>query len=368
MKLHGNGSNNSPRIVVAAGGTGGHVFPGIAVAEELRKRGCTILFLGTNSGIEAKEVPRAGFGIETINTLKIKGMSTAGRLRALFYAPSALSAALAKIRKFKPHVVVGVGGYVSGPAVLAAGLSKIPSILLEQNAIPGVTNRILSRTAKCSVVAFDEALKYLPRSINLGNPVRAEIVERLMLPRLTRVLRPKPVLLVLGGSQGARALNDSMVKICPILRDMGLRILHGTGEADYEWVKDSYTRWGVEAELFPFIEDMASAYENCDFVLCRAGATTIAELTLAGKPALLVPFPYAADDHQTANACSLADRGAAVCIPQKELTSDRLMAEIRKILFGGDLRGRMSKEMKKLARPDAASRVADLILSRGGCS
>ncbi len=367
MKIHENECNGSMRVVIAAGGTGGHVFPGIAVAQELRTRGCRILFLGARGGIESKEVVKAGFAIETIDTArKIKGMSLGARLQALSFMPAALVEMLVRMGRFKPHVVLGVGGYVSGPAVLAAGLSRIPSVLLEQNAIPGFTNRVLSRRAECSIVSFDEALKYMPRSINLGNPVRAEIVERLTFPGRTKKLSAQPNLLVLGGSQGARPLNDAMVKISPLLKEMGVKILHGTGEADYEWVKKSYERRSVDAEPYPFIEDMASAYESCDFVFCRAGATTIAELTLAGKPALLVPFPHAADDHQTANAQSLADRGAAISIPQKELTADRLTEELRKLLYGPDIVTRMSKRMKELARPDAASRVADFLESRWG--
>lgn len=351
------------RVLIAAGGTGGHVFPGIAVAEEVKRRGGHVLFLGTASGLEDREVPKAGFPLERIRVEKIKGVSISARLRASIRAPGAVWSAVKKIRKFDPHIVLGAGGYVSGPAVIAANILRIPSVLLEQNSIPGLTNRVLGKLAQCSVIAFDEAKSYLPRSINLGNPIRTKIVNQLTSRENGARLKKnkKLTLLVLGGSQGARALNDIMVKISPVIN---LRIYHQTGEKDYEWVVERYKRWNVDAEVVPFIEDMGEAYRSSDLIFCRAGATTIAELTLAGKPAILVPFPHAADDHQTANALALANRGAAICVPQRELTTQRMIQELKHLTMHNETRQRMAEAMKVLGRPEAAQRVVDLLETR----
>ena len=348
------------RVVVAAGGTGGHVFPGIAVAQEVERRGGEVLFLGTHEGIEADEVPRAGFRFEKLRVAKLKRVSLKKRLQALYLAPTAVVEAVKKIRGFAPDAVVGAGGYVSGPSVLAARLLGIPSLILEQNSIPGVTNRVLSRITDRSVVAFQEALDYLPRSVNLGNPVRREIVEKLT-SSPTKKSGKKLSLLVIGGSQGARALNDAMAKIAPVLGEIGLRVVHATGRSDLSWVKRAYERCSVEARVSPFIRDMAEAYADCDLVFCRAGATTIAELTLVGKPALLVPFPFAADDHQTANAESLSRNGAAVSIPQGELTAPRLIHELRRFASEPTYRGRMGDAMRALGRPDASKDVVEML-------
>ena len=351
------------RVLIAAGGTGGHVFPGIAVAEEVKRREGYVLFLGTASGLEDREVPKAGFSLERIRVEKIKGVSAAGRLRAFIRGPGAVWSALKKIRRFDPHIVLGAGGYVSGPAVVAANILRIPSVLLEQNSIPGLTNRMLGKLAQCSVIAFDEAKSYLPRSINLGNPIRTKIVHQLTGGSDGAKLKKnkKLTLLVLGGSQGARPLNDIMAKMSPILN---LRIYHQTGEKDYDWVVERYKRWNVDADVVPFIEDMGEAYRVCDLIFCRAGATTIAELTLAGKPAILVPFPHAADDHQTANALALANRGAAICVPQSELTTQRMIQELKHLTLHDETRQNMAVAMKALGRPEAAQRVVDLLETR----
>jgi len=349
----------SIHVLVAAGGTGGHIFPGLAVGQELASAGHDVTFAGTRGGMEADLVARAGFSMEYLTVGKLKRMSLTARLKSLALLPSAISRAIQMVTKVAPDVVVGAGGYVAAPIVVAAWIRRIPVILLEQNAIAGATNRHLARLATKVVIAFDRATERLPESktVACGNPVRRALVERLSVPR-----RPsdRARLLVLGGSQGARALNDVMVKLAPVLGRYDMEIRHQTGRADFDWVQAAYRKWNVAAEVLPFIEDMASVYEQTDLVLCRAGATTIAELTVAGLPSLLVPFPYAADDHQNANAAVLADAGAAVLVPQRDLTVPRIEAEFARFRGDGRLLERMGNAAKLLGKPDAAACVVTL--------
>jgi UDP-N-acetylglucosamine--N-acetylmuramyl-(pentapeptide) pyrophosphoryl-undecaprenol N-acetylglucosamine transferase len=352
------------RVLIAAGGTGGHVFPGIAVAEEVRERSGETLFVGTPEGLESRAVPKAGFDIELIKAGKLKKMPLGARLTAVGLAPRALLSARRILKSFDPDVVVGAGGYVSAPAGLAAKLSNVPVVLLEQNSIPGFTNRTLARMADRVAIAFAEAEEYLPegRAELLGNPLRKDLVRRLAerRQRLPRRAGGPTRLLVLGGSQGARAINDAMAKAAPLLGRLDVEITHQTGQADRPWVEAAYRRWDVDATVHAFIDDMAEVYAGSDLGLCRAGATTIAELTLCGLPAVLVPFPHAADDHQRHNARALELGGGAVCLEQREMTAVRLVEEIAALAGDPDRLEAMSEALGRMARPDAAAAVVDL--------
>jgi UDP-N-acetylglucosamine--N-acetylmuramyl-(pentapeptide) pyrophosphoryl-undecaprenol N-acetylglucosamine transferase len=372
------------RVLIGAGGTGGHVFPGIAVAEEVRAQGGTPLFVGTFTGLEARAVPRAGFRIATIEAGKLKRVGWRARLSAFGLAPYALMRCIRIVRTFRPHVTVGAGGYVSAPVVTAARMLGVPTLLLEQNSVPGVTNRWLARLAQAVVIAFAEAEQYFTNTpvVPFGNPIRRELVARLWRNGCkeqdaaeTKAANRKVTgansvlqMLVLGGSQGARALNDTMVKAAPMLAKRPLYIIHQTGAADRDWVAAAYRRWGVQAQLKPFFDDMAEVYTQSDVVLCRAGATTIAELTLAGLPALLVPFPHAADDHQQRNALAVERGGGGRCIAQRQLTAPRLLAEIDDWMAQPDTLREMQTAMHKMARPQAAADVVGLAakLAQGG--
>ncbi len=353
--------SSARRLLVAAGGTGGHIFPGIAVAEEAARRGWEVRFVGSSGGMEQRLVQEAGFAGFSVRVGKIKRMGPLGAAASLALLPASLVQAGAVLARFRPSVVVGAGGYVSAPVVAAAGLARRPVILLEQNVIPGATNRTLARMSWKVAVSFEESLgRFGDKALVCGNPVRAALVERFS-RRNERGTHDGPLrLLVLGGSQGARAINDLMAKTAPVLAQMDLTVRHQTGTADLDWVRAAYDKAGLDARTVGFQKDMGDLYEWADLVLCRAGATTIAELTVAGLGAILVPFPYAADDHQTANAMVLDRAGAAVMIPQKELTTRRFLRQL-----GGFVEDRTSVEemglaAARLARPKAASCVLDL--------
>ncbi|MBK6847177.1 MAG: undecaprenyldiphospho-muramoylpentapeptide beta-N-acetylglucosaminyltransferase [Proteobacteria bacterium] len=359
------------RVLIAGGGTGGHVFPALAVAQELRAVDPTarILFVGAD-GLERELVPAHGFELVQLPAGRLKGATTVARLRTLARVLPAVLRARALLRRFAPQVVVGVGGYASGPVVAAAALARIPVLLLEQNAIPGLTNRLLARCAARVVVAFPQAEQRLPpgRAVLLGNPLRRELVAALQQPRPAPGTGPGRQLLVLGGSQGARALNEAITAAA--LRLVGalpaLLITHQTGPADAPWVAARYQQAGVAARVEPFIQDMAEVYRKADLVLSRSGATTLAELTVAGLPAVLVPYPHAADDHQTANAAELAQAGAAVLLPQAQLSPERLATLLAELLNDPSRLAAMSRAMHAAARPEAAAAVVRLVRELAG--
>ncbi len=350
------------RVLLAGGGTGGHLFPGIAVAEEIRARGGEVLFVGTAQGLEARVLPAQGWPLELI---RVQGLVRTGwrqRLRFLADAPGTVRQVHRLLSRFRPRVVVGVGGYASGPVVLTAAARRVPTAILEQNSVPGLTNRILGRLVKEIYTAFEQSQRWFPakRVVELGNPVRRDIVERL------QDLAPPPPrpdgrvrLLAFGGSQGARFLNEILMKAAPRLAGSPVSLVHQTGEADYERVCEAYRAAGFAAEVTPFIEDMAARYAVADLVLCRAGATTLAELAIAGRPAVLVPFPYATHDHQVQNARALERRGAALCRTQHQLDGAALAALVEELASEPDRRARMGAAMRALARPAAAAAVVD---------
>lgn len=353
------------RLLIAGGGTGGHLFPGIALAEaaQARAQGHQVLFVGTRRGVEAEAVPRAGFALEFIEVGALKGRGLLGWLRGLLRIPRALWQSRRILRSFRPDVVIGVGGYASGPVLLCAWLMRRPVVVLEQNALPGFTNRVLGRLVRRAYVSFPESLRHFPegRAVLSGNPVRRALVEG---------LRPagEPAagrgLLVFGGSQGAAVFNHVVPDAVALLRRRlpELGVLHQTGVRDVESVRARYRELGVEAQVLPFIHDMAAAYRDAALVVCRAGATTVAELALCRKPALLVPFPFAADNHQEVNARSLADAGAAVMLRQSELSAESLAQAVSELLANPERLRAMAEAAGRLARPTAADDILDDIL------
>jgi UDP-N-acetylglucosamine--N-acetylmuramyl-(pentapeptide) pyrophosphoryl-undecaprenol N-acetylglucosamine transferase len=351
------------KVVIAGGGTGGHLFPGIALAQEITTRHPRndVLFVGTARGLEARVVPAEGYKLEMIRVAGLKGMGPLRFLRALLMLPLALWQSIRLLQSYQPDVVVGVGGYASGPVVLAAWLLRIPTAIQEQNALPGITNRILSRFAKTVFTAFDQARTHFPASKVrlLGNPIRRQLMDNFL---KSRVDTPRFELLVFGGSQGAHAINQGMIDALPLLSDVlgQLHFVHQTGKSDVEAVRVGYEKAGASAEVLGFIDDMSKAYAVADLVVCRAGATTLAELTVCKKPSILIPFPYAADNHQEINARSLVDAGAAVMIAEVDLTPEILAKEIRALQGDRPRLAKMERAAGQLGRPEAAKEIADV--------
>jgi UDP-N-acetylglucosamine--N-acetylmuramyl-(pentapeptide) pyrophosphoryl-undecaprenol N-acetylglucosamine transferase len=352
-------------VLVAGGGTGGHLFPGLAVAAAFAEAvpGTEVAFAGTTRGLEARVIPARGYRLFTLPVMGLVGKGILRRLLGLAVLPSALAAAGRVLREFRPDLVVGVGGYASAPVLFMAGLFRLPRVVLEQNAVPGVTNRIFGPHVARVFLTFDAARERFKGGHFAcpGNPVRAELLDakRDRLPGRLGPPGAPPHLLVFGGSQGARALNDAMLEAAPgLLADLpGLTITHQTGHLDLERVQAAYADLGERANAAAFIDDMGAAYAAADLVVCRAGATTVAELTALGLPSILVPYPYAAHDHQSANARLLAEAGAAVFLPQGALTGESLETLIRGLLQNRDRLATMGAAAKALGRPNAAREI-----------
>lgn len=352
------------RVLIAAGGTGGHIYPGIAVAKEIMRRDTSskVRFVGTARGLETRLVPQAGFELSLIESAGLKNVGPIARLRGVLLLPKSFLAARRLIREFRPDIVVGAGGYVSGPVLLTAAMLRVPTLVMESNALPGFTNRRLARFVKKAAVTFEAALPYFQgKGVVTGNPVRREFFD---IPPKSRGGN-RFSLLVFGGSQGARAINQSMVDALPLLEEQRsvLSVTHQTGEADFEKVRAAYfdSGWGENADVRPYIDNMVEAFGRADLIICRAGATTSAELVAAGKAAIMVPFPQAADDHQRKNAEALESAGAARMILQRDLTGERLAKEIAAVVKAPDEVARMEEASRKLARGDAAATTVDLI-------
>lgn len=344
-----------------AGGTGGHVFPALAVAEVLRARGHEVAWLGAVRGIENELVPRAGFPLHRLAVAGLRGKGLLALLAAPFRLLRALGQSLDVLRRFDPAVVLGLGGFASGPGGLAAWLTRRPLLVHEQNAVAGYTNRLLARLARRRLCAFPGSL---PRAEVVGNPVRAAIAD---LPEPARRFADRagpPRLLVLGGSQGARALNRMLAPALARL-EMEVAVRHQAGRG-LEEARAAYAAAGVGAELCAFIEDMAEAYGWADLVVCRAGAMTVSEIAAAGVAALFVPFPHAVDDHQTANAGYLVAVGAARLVRENELTAERLAEELRALLQDRGQLLAMARRAREKAVTDAAERVAAACLAQAG--
>ena len=349
-------------LMVMAGGTGGHIFPGIAVAEELRARGWRIVWMGNPEGMEARIVPSRGYDTAWVRFGALRGK---GLLRKLLLPVNLLSGfwqALREIRRARPDVVLGMGGYITFPGGMMAALLGRPLVLHEQNSVAGLANRVLARVADRVLSGFPEVLE---QAEWMGNPVRAEIAA--VLPPAERMAgRSGPLrVLVVGGSLGAAVLNETVPQaLLRLPAEQRPVVVHQAGERQIEALRAAYARAQVDGELRPFIDDMAAAYADADLVICRAGALTVAELAAAGVASLLVPFPYAVDDHQTGNARFLADRGGAYLLPQSELTPDRLAGILSSLDRGRLLH--MAENARALAKPLAAVAVAHVCAELGG--
>ena len=353
------------RILIMAGGTGGHIYPALAVAKYLREQGADILWLGTETGLEAGVVPDNGFQLSTI---EIAGLRGNGLLRML-QAPLKLSVALFQciklIREYRPNAVLGMGGYVSGPGGLAAWLLRVPLYIHEQNAIAGLTNKLLAPLATFVMQGFPGTFASGDRVKTTGNPVRAEIVEYAQTQSLNGDESSADIrLLVLGGSLGARALNQAIPATLKIFGSKsGLQVWHQTGSRHLQTTIKLYEELGVDsARVEAFIEDMAAAYAWADLVLCRAGALTLAELCVCGLASVLVPFPYAVDDHQTANARYLSDAGAAILLPESELAVEKLNSVLSSLCQAREQIKMMAEKTREFAHPDATQTVGDICL------
>jgi UDP-N-acetylglucosamine--N-acetylmuramyl-(pentapeptide) pyrophosphoryl-undecaprenol N-acetylglucosamine transferase len=351
-------------VLIAGGGTGGHLFPGIALAEEVvtRHPKNDVVFIGTDRGLEARVVPQNGFVFEAIKSRGLKGMGFVKLLLGLLTLPISFFSALSLLRKYSPDVVVGVGGYSSGPVVLTAWLMRIPTAIQEQNALPGLTNKVLGKFVDAVFVSFEEAIRFFPekRAHPLGNPIRRGLLENFL---RSKIAHEKFTLLIFGGSLGARGLNTRVIDALPFLKDLKgkIAIIHQTGKNDLETVKKGYADADFPADVREFIDDMATAYLGADLVLCRAGATTLSELTVCKKPAILVPFPHATDDHQAVNAKALVDAGAAVMFREGELTGEKLASVIRELKNDPARLTKMEKAAGNLGRPEAAREIADVL-------
>jgi UDP-N-acetylglucosamine--N-acetylmuramyl-(pentapeptide) pyrophosphoryl-undecaprenol N-acetylglucosamine transferase len=350
---------------MAGGGTGGHVIPALAIARALRDGDAAeVRFVGTARGLETRLVPEAGFPLELIKVGQLKGVSLATRARTLADLPLGILRCVRLLREFRPDVVVGVGGYASGPAMMAAILLRVPTLAYEPNAVPGLANRLVGKRVSAAAVAFEATAGYFRKAVVTGVPVREAIF----------TVQPKPEeeaprLLITAGSQGARVFNETLPGIAPELleRVRGLTIVHQAGAANLEKTRAAYEANGVlldpafgRVSVAAFLDDMVGEYRAADLVLCRSGST-VAELAAAGRPSLLVPFPQAADDHQRKNAEVLADAGAAVMMLQANLTPDRLCAELVSLLNDRPRLRAMGERARGLARPGALAKIAEML-------
>jgi len=348
------------RLLLAGGGTGGHLFPAVALAQRLLEQEpqSEVLFVGTAKGIEARVLPKLGLPLKTVDISGFVGKGLSGKLALLPKLWISVRQALAIFDQFQPEVVVGVGGYASGPALVAARQRRVPALIHEQNAWPGLTNRLLARLARVVCLTFPESAGafHNVRTVVTGNPVRRGMIDCGPLPE------SRPQLLVFGGSRGARAINNAMLATLGKLEAWRgrLKIVHQAGDEDCERIRAGYREAGwEEVEVLPFIDDMAAAYAAAHLVLCRAGATTLAELTCCGRPAILVPYPYAAADHQAMNARALASRGAALMLSQDQLNAENLGRLLGDLLGDRQLLVDMAGMARSLGRPEAADAILE---------
>lgn len=355
------------KMVIAAGGTGGHLFPGIAVAEVMRDMSdIKITFVGSERGIEQEILRHEGLDHEVLRVGRIKGEGLAGKLKTILTLPRSLWQARQILNRLMPHIVFGIGGYSSGPMILAAFLLRIPRAILEPNAIPGFTNRMLSHFVTRIFIAFPETVSFFgDRKMSkvrlTGTPVRKNLKPKSQIPlenSPSNFQRPFHVV-VLGGSQGARSLNEAMIKILPLLQQSGrsFKVTHQTGAKDYERIKEAYARSPIEHEVEPFIKDMASLYHQADLVVSRSGASTIAELIETQTPSVLIPYPFAADDHQRYNAQSIVNAGGGEMLLRGQL-EEKLGERILHLASHKEELKKMRENLSKLRKMPAAQAVA----------
>jgi len=356
----------SLRVIIAGGGTGGHLFPGIAIAQAFTGKNprSEILFVGAGNTFEKTTVEKAGFNHKSISAEGIKGRGYLKQLRSLFKIPKGMFESFKIIRDFKPNLVVGVGSYSSGPLIIMARFLRIKIALHEQNIIPGITNRILSRFADRVYVSFEETKKRLcpQKAILAGNPLRREIIDAANknVPADSSDCNAPFTVLVLGGSQGAHRINMAVIETLPFLKNKGKYFfVHQTGVQDEQYVADAYERSGISCVVKPFFENMAEQYSGANLIICRAGATTVAEVTAMGLGAIFIPYPYAADDHQALNARALSDSGASEMILEKDLTAEFLSGRIEYFSRYPEELNKMALSAKKFGRPDAAELIVN---------
>ncbi len=349
------------RAIIAGGGTGGHLFPGIAVAREIHRRhpGSDVLFVGAERGVEARIVPREGFPLRTLPLGGIKGMGWWSRIKNLLAALSGLLKARRILAEFRPDVVIGVGGYASFPMVGAAVLGGYPRVIMEQNAIPGLANRVLGKSVDFAAVSDPRTCSYFgDRAVVTGNPVRPEFKH--ISPK--RHTAPFTVL-IFGGSQGAQSINRAVVDALQFLSDWKTRLhfVHQTGDSQMQEVRTAYAENGFDADVRVFFDDFHQQYAAADLIVARAGATTVAEIKAAGRAAILVPFPFAADDHQTKNARAMAEESAAVMVANSDLSGKRLAETIIAMLSEPGRLGEMETNARRIAIVNAEERIVDLV-------
>lgn len=344
------------RAAIVGGGTGGHVIPALAIARELRERySAEVVFLGTSRGIETRLVPQADFPLHLVQVGQLKNVAVTQRVRTLINIPRAVIAARKIFKQFRPQVVIGVGGYASGPGMLAAIMMRIPTLAFEPNLVPGFANRVVAKFVSAAAVHFEQTKRFFRHAAVTGVPVRQEFFA---LPK--REFSPPGSLLVFGGSQGARVLNQTMIDAIPKWKELGIAIRHQTGERDFERIEAAYRQAEVPANVSRFIDDMPSAFAKADLLVCRSGASTVGEITAAGKPAILVPFPFAADDHQRKNADALESAGAARLIPESQMTPAGLAKAVAELLASPQALSAMSGKAQSLAHPKALEEIANM--------
>jgi UDP-N-acetylglucosamine--N-acetylmuramyl-(pentapeptide) pyrophosphoryl-undecaprenol N-acetylglucosamine transferase len=359
------------RVIIAGGGTGGHIFPGLAVAEEFKSRDSSIevIFVGTEHGIEARVVPKEGYQIKFLRAEGLVGVSTVKKVKATVKTFLSFIDSYNIIKMLKPDVVIGVGGYASGATMLTAFVMSIPTMILEQNSIPGLTNKILGRFVRTACVTYQESISFFPKQKTFltGNPVRMQILKGDIESayRLFSLERGLFTVLVFGGSSGAKSINMAVVNALNNIYDLKEKIqfLHQTGVTDYEKIRDTYRKLGFKGTITPFIYQMGEAYAVADIVISRAGATTLAELTALGKAAILIPYPYAAGRHQELNARKLLEMGAAKMTLDSELKGESLAQDIRELYMNETMRAEMQRNSLAIGRPEACARVVDIAMS-----
>jgi len=359
------------RIIIAGGGTGGHLFPGLAIAEEIKRRDAMaeVVFVGTEYGIEAKVIPKEGYPIKFLRAAGFAGVSPVKKVKAIAKIFLSILDSYKIITDVRPDLMIGVGGYASGVIMLIGSLMSSPTMILEQNCIPGLTNRILGRFVRYICITYQESIPFFPKSKTFltGNPVRMHILQRDSESgyKLFSLKKGLFTVFIFGGSLGARSINSAVVGALDYLHDLKdkIQFLHQTGMKDYEYVRDAYRRQGFKGTVTPFIYQMGEAYATSDIVISRAGATTLAELTALGKPAILIPYPYAAGHHQELNARKLQEMGAAKIFLDSELKSESLARTIIELYENGAIREEMQKNSRALGRPEACAKIVDIAIS-----
>jgi UDP-N-acetylglucosamine--N-acetylmuramyl-(pentapeptide) pyrophosphoryl-undecaprenol N-acetylglucosamine transferase len=353
------------RAILAGGGTGGHVIPALAIAQELQRRyRAEVLFIGTARGLENRLVPAAGFPLELVKVGALNRVSLATRIRTAFDLPRAIFTAAGLLNEFQPDIVIGVGGYASGPAMLAAILKHTPTLAFEPNLVPGFANRMVARFVSAAAVHFEQTADHFRNAVVTGVPVRPAFFQ---IPK--KSYSPgSPTLLVFGGSQGARAINQAVIGSLPELKRRlpGLHVIHQTGEREYNETQAAYARVAIDCEVHKFIDDMPSFFARADLVLCRSGASTVAEIAAAGKPAIFVPFPRAADDHQRRNAEAMEQASAAVVLEETRLDEVWLVDTIEALIQDPARLGKMSDAARAMSHPNAAKEIAELAAKVAG--